>query len=261
MNIKALTPFLLSFIITGVVFSAFIFLTGITKSELEKLLEEDEYHILGGVRVYNSVNDELTNLISDEITMLNKELSNIFGPFSIDDELNILLFTNLNEIQKHSNLEDVGAFYNNEYNLISLLTPSTMGEVDVWFFRRDLRHEYTHFYFQKYLAENKITNIPIWFEEGLAEYIAVTMDGLKRSDDLREVINFELLNSKKDWANYRREHSQLYLQSHYAIIYIIENNDIDILKKIVDDSYKYNFKESMKNNTNIEINQLHKLIN
>ncbi|MCM3673897.1 hypothetical protein M3699_08375 [Peribacillus simplex] len=62
----------------------------------------------------------------------------------------------------------------------------------------------------EYLKENKIKDVPKWFDEGLAEYVAVTMDGVEATDPLSEVINFELLKSREDWAKQRRKHKELY---------------------------------------------------
>ncbi|MDR4924792.1 hypothetical protein [Peribacillus simplex] len=72
------------------------------------------------------------------------------------------------------------------------------------------------------------------------------MDGVEATDPLNEVINFELLKSREDWARQRRNHKELYPQSHYGIRYIIEKKDLDILKKIIDDSYDLGFSNPSK---------------
>jgi len=173
-----------------------------------------------------------------------------------------VIFEKLEELQKYGELEDIGAFFDNNANLIALVSPDSLyREADEWFFRKDLRHEYTHYFLAKYLIEKKIKDVPKWFDEGVAEYVAVTMDGVEATDPLNEVINFELLKSREDWARQRRNHKELYPQSHYGIRYIIEKKDLDILKKIIDDSYDLGFSKSFKRHTNIEINELHKFIN
>ncbi|WP_252431693.1 collagenase [Peribacillus butanolivorans] len=254
--------FVISLIVLGTLVIVYHFLSRNNTFDLEKLLEREEYHLLDGVKIYNSENDELSNLIINEITNLNKELSSMFGTIKMDVEINIMVFEELEELQKHAELENIGAFFDKNYNLIALVKPDNLvREADEWFFRRDLRHEYTHYYLTKYLSENKITAVPKWFDEGLAEYVAVTMDGVETTDPLEEVINFELLKSREDWATQRRSHTELYPQSHYGIKYIIEDNDLSIIKKIIDDSYKLDFSKSFKRHTNIEINEFHKLIN
>ncbi|MET3507862.1 collagenase [Halalkalibacter oceani] len=256
---KKMLPFALSFIITCVLM---VFLLSIHTTNIGKLLEEEEFQVIDGVTIYNSLNDELNNIIIKEITRLRKELNSIFEPFNVDEGLNIMIFDDLKVLQKYSKLDDVGAFYANEYNLISLVIPQSLNnEADVWFFKRDLRHEYTHYYLSNYLTVNKISDLPKWFDEGLAEYVAITMDGIEAVDPLKEIINFELLKSRKDWAEMRGENAQVYLQSHKAIVYIVENNDLNIVKKIIDDSKRLGFSDSFKYHTNIEVSQLHKIIN
>ncbi|MFE4813407.1 collagenase [Peribacillus simplex] len=259
--LKSITiSFVISLLVLVILISIYQLLSKNNKTVA--LLKSEEHQLFEEVKIFNSKNTELNKLIINEITNLNKELSNIFGPIDANVELNIVIFEQLEELQKYGELENIGAFFDNKSNLIALVSPDTLDrEADEWFFRKDLRHEYTHYFFAKYLNENKIKDIPKWFDEGLAEYVAVTMDGVEATDPLNEVINFELLKSREDWAKQRRKHKELYAQSHYGIRYIIEKNDLNIFKEIIDDSYNLGFSKSFKRHTNIEINELHKLIN
>ncbi|MFE4893808.1 hypothetical protein [Peribacillus butanolivorans] len=179
--------FVISLIVLGTLVIVYHFLSRNNTLDLEKLLEREEYHLLDGVKIYNSENGELNNLIINEITNLNKELSSMFGTIKMDVEIKIMVFEELEELQKYAELENIGAFFDKNYNLIALVRPDNLvREADEWFFRRDLRHEYTHYYLTKYLSENKITAVPKWFDEGLAEYVAVTMDGVETSDPLEK---------------------------------------------------------------------------
>ncbi|MGG4268346.1 hypothetical protein [Peribacillus simplex] len=261
---SAAISFAISLIVLGTLVIIYHFSFRNNTLNLKSLLVREEFQLLDGVKIYNleNENEELNNLIINEITNLNKELFSMFGTINMDVEINIMVFEELEELQKYAELENIGAFFDENYNLIALVTPDNLvREADEWFFRRDLRHEYTHYYLTNYLNENKIKGIPKWFDEGLSEYVAVTMDGVDASDPLEEVINFELLKSREDWAMQRKNHKELYPQSHYGIKYIIEDNDQSIIKKIIDDSYKLGFSKSFKKYTNIDPNELHKLIN
>ncbi|MCK1992245.1 hypothetical protein GW626_17975 [Peribacillus muralis] len=254
--------FVVSLVILLILVSAYQFLSKNFKTVSETLLKNKEYTLINGVKIFNSENAELNNLIINEITALNKDLSNILGTIKLDGEINIVIFEDLDELQKYGELENIGAFYDKSFDLIGLVSPATLDrEADVWFFRKDLRHEYTHYFLAMYLNENNISDVPTWFNEGLAEYIAITKDDVVADDPLNEVINFDLLRTREDWARQRRKHDELYSQSHYGIKYIVENNDLTTIKKIIDDSYALGFSKSFKKHTNIEITELHKLIN
>ncbi|MFJ5748324.1 collagenase [Peribacillus frigoritolerans] len=254
------TSFVISLLVLVILASIYHILW--KNNRTEALLKSEVHQSFDEVKIFNSKNNELNNLIIKEVRDLNKELSNIFGKIDTNAGLNIVIFEKLEELQKYGELEDIGAFFDNNANLIALVSPDSLyREADEWFFRKDLRHEYTHYFLAKYLIEKKIKDVPKWFDEGVAEYVAVTMDGVEATDPLNEVINFELLKSREDWARQRRNHKELYPQSHYGIRYIIEKKDLDILKKIIDDSYDLGFSKSFKRHTNIEINELHKFIN
>ncbi|MGE6375897.1 collagenase [Peribacillus muralis] len=258
---RAAISFVVSLVILLILVSAYQFLAKNFESTSETLLKTKEYTLINGVKIFNSENEELNSIITKEIATLNKDLSNILGTIKLEAEINIVIFEDLDELQKYGELENIGAFYDNNFDLIGLLSPATLDrEADVWFFRKDLRHEYTHYFLAKYLHENNISDVPTWFNEGLAEYIGITMDDVIADDPKNEVIAFDLLKTREDWAHQRRKHDELYAQAHYGIKYIVNNNDLTTIKKIIDDSYELGFSKSFKKHTNIEINQLHKLI-
>lgn len=90
------------------------------KNRTEALLKSEVHQSFDELKIFNSKNNELNNLIINEITNLNKELSNIFGKIDPNVGLNIVIFEQLEELQKYGELENIGAFFDNNHNLIAL---------------------------------------------------------------------------------------------------------------------------------------------
>ncbi|WP_226670323.1 peptidase MA family metallohydrolase [Metabacillus litoralis] len=262
MNIKNPLIFFLTFTITLIILvPVFQSLFGKSPSEIKNILEKNEYNLRGDIKIFNPVNDELDKKIIHTLNQTKNKMTKILGYIEFTEGLNVIIFNEIEDLQEYSDLDNVGAFYYGKYNLISIVKPDSLErEADLWFFKRDLSHEYTHYYLDKYLHEKSTTSIPKWFDEGLAEYVSVTLDNVEVSDSIEDVINFENLNTREDWVNYRKESNQLYLQSHYGVKYIIDNNGIEVIKKIIDQSKSIGFLKSFKDNTGLDVSELHMYI-
>lgn len=224
--------------------------------KLKKILKSNEYELLDGVKIYNPVNNKKNAEITDEIVRLDDELAILLGSIQKTD-LTILVFEELEEMRKLTGSRIGVAFYDEKLHVIALAKPEDESKL---FLTEELRHEYVHFYLNDYLNENRITDIPVWFAEGLAEYVAITVNGGKATRPIEEVVNFRLLNGNIAWNIYSRNFSHTYIQSHHALEYIVRDNNQDIIKKIIDDSAELNFSKSFYKHTGIEVKELHQLI-
>ena len=112
-------------------------------------------------------------------------------------------------------------------------------------FREILFHEYFHYALSCFLKENDISrdNIPMWFDEGLAEYSSCND---KFTEEQIDYVSLLKLNSRRDWSSIKNENknSQVYDESMYAMYMIAKQNgensfkDIGLKCKELRDVYK-----------------------
>lgn len=114
-------------------------------------------------------------------------------------------------------------------------------------FREILFHEYFHYALSCFLKENYISrdNIPMWFDEGLAEYSSCND---KFTDEQIDYVSLLKLNSRRDWSSIKNENknSQVYDESMYAMYMIAKQNGENSFKDIVLKCKELSFEESFK---------------
>lgn len=236
-----------------------LFCIHIDNTRLEKIVNTHDFVEIDQVKIYSSTNSEITllNLIQEELTILNQDLYKLFD-YMPKEKLHLILFEDIDELKKHASLDDIGAFYDPNYNVIAL---PIYGSVSMPFneeiFIIYLRHEYTHYFLTNYLRDNGIASIPKWFDEGLAVYVSISMKGQYAKIPTEALIDFTLLNSRRDWAKYRKKSSQLYVQSHFAIHYIIQKKDHFVIKQIIDESEHLGFEDAFSKYTGVQLSELH----
>lgn len=233
-----------------------------SEKRLKELLDDEAYTLVDGVKIYKG-EENIDSAIYYEITQTRQDLTSFLGPIK-KTELNIIIFESLEGLREYSNLKSVGAFYSNKNRAIAVVMQITFDEEEsneLLNLLKDLRHEYTHYYLATYLDEKQIKKVPTWFNEGLAEYVSITMNYGEEPLLRNEAINFTLIDTKSNWKKQRENYGQLYNQSHYAIDYLIKNNGEYVIRKILNDSGELKFEEAFFRNTNIEINDLHEYMN
>lgn len=253
--------FIISFSITFLLIILtynFIFLKNF--NTMENIFASNEFNIVSHIKIFNLTSTDVDGLVLEEVNKLDKQLYNLLGS-ETKAELNLIIFKNLKDLRKHTDLDDIGAFFDQESNTIALsLSEELYSEFNEFFFIRSLRHEYTHYYLTSYLKSNSLISVPKWFDEGIADYVAITMDRGTPIIPKEKIVDFTVLNTRKDWAKYRKKSSQLYIQSHFAINYIIQQNSLNVIKKIIDESSEIGFSDSFYKNTNIHLSELHNKI-
>ncbi|MEO4054781.1 collagenase [Solibacillus sp. CAU 1738] len=246
--------FLASVSITFLIGSVFMLKNS---ASIEKILANNAYTIVDHTKIFNLTNTDLYEFLLEEINTLDTQLYNLLGSVT-KAELNIIIFKDIKDLRKHTNLENIGAFFDPKSNTIALsLTEDFFPEFNKGNFIRYLRHEYTHYYLTSYIKYNSLSSVPKWFDEGIADYVAITMEGGSPIVPTEKIIDFTVLNTRREWAKYRKKSSQLYIQSHFAINYIIQQSGQTVVKKIIDESNQIGFPDSFYKNTNIELSELH----
>ena len=93
-------------------------------------------------------------------------------------------------------------------------------------------HEYTHYKINSFCSVNRlsISEIPIWFKEGVAEYASSTLLSDKfKSSKLQEIQDFRKLDTPDSWDT---GHDS-YMQSYIAVKKIIELKGEDSVQQIL----------------------------
>lgn len=226
---------------------------------IDRVLKNNTYTEYKHIKIYNLSDDDIQQVIEKEIKTLDDELLHFIGPIT-PQNLNIIIYENYAEFQKQSNSEYMGAFYDHRTNAIALYSKEEHINVDEQTFINYLRHEYTHYYLSSYLKTEPSSVIPKWFEEGLANYVASSLKG-ESANIPKELVDFTLLKTRKDWEKYMKKSYELYVQSHFAIKYIAQKNGLNVIKNIIDESIEIGFNKAFYKNTRIHVKDLHNKIN
>lgn len=204
---------------------------------------------------YNDVlEDADINFITTNIEKSEDILTNILDE-KISYPLNIVLFSSEEEFESAFNLKGTTSMY--AYNVI-YLSSDTITE-------HKIVHEYTHFRFDCFCEDQEIKSykIPMWFNEGLAEYIAFKAS----SDDeapidipVNRLKNFKELDKNDDITKAHFSGYLPYVQSYLTIDNIIDTNGANVVQDILIDSKKMNFYNSLEKNTDITIEEFQNML-
>ncbi len=123
-------------------------------------------------------------------------------------------------------------------------------------FKNTFSHEYFHSVYSNFLEENNINieKLPIWFNEGISEYIA--NKDIYYDKDL-DFISLRELSNDGDWEknNTNNENTSAYMQSHYAIYKIINLKSSSVIKDIILGCKDKIFSESFENALGISLDE------
>lgn len=176
------------------------------------------------------------------VSLIEENLNNMVKFYKIkpDFSVNIIIVESADEFKfySQSHLPDwTGAAYLITQDLILLKTP-TIKNID---FKRDFLHELSHLFFHKKFPDK---NIPLWYNEGLAEYLSGKSinlhSGLVLSNAIwaKTIIPFKEIDSLLLFSHQKAELA--YAQSLSAILFIKE--------KLNDQRRWYNFQEMISEN-------------
>ncbi|MGG3574248.1 collagenase [Bacillus gobiensis] len=236
-----------------------------TEEEIKESLDMIPYQ---HVNVYYSEEEEdilpLTEETLDYAIEVNRNLLDYHPPE--DDTLDLIFFENRGQMERFSNLRDISGFYSEQNQLIGLLPEekeklASEEEFSVYLYQRILIHEYTHYALHQKLREINVDpeEMPLWFHEGVAEWIANYEIELEPMD--LSPVPFEKLMTDEDWQNSRFDYStDIYLQSYYMINELVESFGEDILLSIINET-KTNgdFNKAFQEATNESLKDFEKL--
>jgi hypothetical protein len=235
-----------------------------TEEEIKEPLEMVPYE---HVNIYYSEQEEaLLSLTEDTLDYsieVNKNLLDYHS--SEEDSLDLIFFSNREQMESFSNLEDISGFYSDEDQLIGLLPDekeklAAEDEFSVFLFQRVLIHEFSHYVLHQKLKELNVDPevIPLWFHEGVAEWIAnydTKIEPMKISP-----VPFEKITTDEEWQNSRLNYStDVYLQSYYMINELVEAYGDEIVLSILKETAENtDFHEAFQKVTNESLTDFEK---
>lgn len=206
----------------------------------------------GTVYSKNKLDSNDTKLINELIQKGNNDTKTIFGNLT-SYPFRIVVYPTTEEYQKWNNAgrdslgsADSSAIYLpinelNEYNFV---------------------HEYTHFKMQSFCKDDYINllAIPMWFREGVAEYISFQYRENRVDKSHAKIKNFKEISDQEEFVNARLDGYDMYFQSYLAIKKIIELKGEDSIKNILLDSKNMDFYSAFYKDLGLSIEDFQKLL-
>ncbi|WP_273833620.1 collagenase [Guptibacillus sedimenti] len=210
------------------------------------------------VSVYIDKQDnDLVPLIKDTIDWAKTKNKEILGDIK-DRDVDIIFFNNEKDFQKISTLDSVSGYYDPFGLYIGIKIDDKKGilngkETPLYFFQKSILHEFTHYTFDRKVEGTKtpMNQYPLWFQEGVADYIANDRTIVEASDF--EFVTYDQLRSYEQWKTARKQDgTDVYDQSYFTIKFLIDKNGENVIEDIIDaTSNSGDFKKSFEDVTGL----------
>lgn len=164
-------------------------------------------------------------------------------------------YTGIYFINNLTNENTIGVFVNDGYDDILAINNKANN------FKKLLRHEYVHYYFYLFSKCNNIdiASIPIWYSEGIAEYMAeasVKFNGALPST----VIPFRKISTKEGWINYFNKGYNVYNQGYFAIYNLVLLKGEQVIKNILLKVPEMGFQSAFKEEVGVNLEEFEELL-
>lgn len=230
------------------------------KRKKERLIKERFKVDYKHLSIYYSESDKgllpITKDTLDQAIQLNE---NLFGS-NYDQPYDILIFNNNSDIEDFCSLEYAIGCHSARTNTIGVLAENKQDiinniEYEVGGYKKNFLHEYTHYVFTQKINEFGLTDhdIPLWFSEGLAEFIGYDNMDIPKID--AEFLPLQQLTTYKQWNGYRTDiRYDVYLQSYLAIKFLISKYGMDIINQIlIETKLEGGFEEGFRGATGLNL--------
>ncbi|MCL6573142.1 MAG: collagenase [Bacillus sp. (in: Bacteria)] len=154
--------------------------------------------------------------------------------------VDLIVFKDKEEMKQISDLVDVSGFYSNFDKLLGITYEDkelilNRKETPLYFFQKSILHEYTHYIFQRTIEsslKNTSTAYPVWFQEGISEYVGNDKTIVEYSNF--QVVPFNQLSDGDQWQEARFQNgTNVYDQSYFAIKYLIDKYGEETISNII----------------------------
>ena len=209
---------------------------------------------------YNEdIDPKYPGTIKDTIPLAKKLTDEVYG--RIDKEpLKVILYNeeNWNNIKEINN-ELVQGFFDGE----NIRIKGFLKEQTLWHMKENFIHEYAHYALDMYRYQNNIlAPVPSWFNEGVAEYIAVYKnDRVYSLDYIRHPVDLRILHIDEDfWASLEEgidgeEFYDPYMYSYYMIDSLVDLKGEGVISSIILKSKEMDFYEAFQDVVGVSIEE------
>lgn len=210
---------------------------------------------------YKPHEKELLPIIERAIDKADYLTSGLLGPVK-DNEIDFIIHASSDELYEETSLIKTMGYFDDPNDIVGIAI-TDLDEITAdrmpgsFYFQSTIMHEYTHYRLQAFIKEQGlfVYRIPLWFHEGVAEYIGM-YDVKHRYYPFKDT-SFENLVTHKEWEKFRLDNYDVYLQSYYAIRYIVDTYGEIIIKEIIEETAKVNdFNKGFTKATGISIDDL-----
>lgn len=209
-------------------------------SELEKKLKaESMKRKYEHVSIfYQEENEKLIPMTVETLQWAEEMSSGLLGRYEknpID-----LIFMDREHLQKLSNLDGVSGYYSNFDKVMGIhVHPENVEsilETPLNYFQKSILHEYAHYAtFRRIEEAGEFADLfPLWFIEGIAEYVASDQTEVHYDVNQYEILPLENITWGDGWKEARQtETSDPYMQSYLSVNYLIQVFGEDILVELI----------------------------
>jgi Collagenase len=155
--------------------------------------------------------------------------------------VDLIVVQNKDELREFSELEDIAGFYSDFDKVVAItyedkeLILERM-ETPLHYFQKIILHEYTHYIFARMVNDSSegASPYPIWFQEGICDYVGNDQTEVEYSDFDLEFVPLVDLVTQKQWEDLLTHgNTEVYLQSYFAVKYLIDTFGVGIVKEII----------------------------
>ncbi|OHR70653.1 hypothetical protein HMPREF3291_06590 [Bacillus sp. HMSC76G11] len=209
---------------------------------------------------YSSLNKRDILLVEDEFINARKISKRLFGDIEDQPIDLILLDESPDSLQELEYLDYMG-FYDHLKETMAIVIPDDFDAASPLVVET-FYHEYAHYYMEKALEKMEIDSlkIPIWFNEGVAEYAGYNGEDAKIHID--RVIPFNELRNPGSWATALEDspEAEVYTQSFCAVKILTDEFGEDIIMELLLETGEASFEEALKKKTKYTYKDLEKKI-
>lgn len=210
---------------------------------------------------YERHEEELVPIIEDVLSRADDLTTNLLGEVE-DNEIDFIIHSSTEELYEKTSLVETMGYFDDPNDIVGVaitdLSNILMNQVpQSFYFQSTILHEYTHYRLQAFIKEQGlyVYRIPLWFHEGVAEYVG--MYNVAHQYYPFQETKFTQLVTHKDWEKHRLEDYDVYLQSYYAVKYLVDEYGESSIKKIILETAKTNdFNEGFNQATGLTIEEL-----
>ncbi|KKI92525.1 hypothetical protein WQ54_09210 [Bacillus sp. SA1-12] len=220
------------------------------------------------IKTYRNVNiyyqpqeQELLPIIEGILKKADSITTGLFGSIK-DNKIDLILHSSSEDLYEKTALIETMGYFDDPNDTVGVAI-SDKEEIlanrmpGSFYFQSTIMHEYTHYRLQAFIKEKGlfVNRIPLWFHEGVAEYVGMH-DVTHRYYPFHET-SFTKLDTHDEWEKFRLDDYDVYLQSYYAIKYLVDTYGKTMIKKIIVETAEVNdFNEGFTRATGITVNDL-----